>query len=729
MTKSKYLHLFFFNICIVSIICLLDNIAGEEREVHIVYMGSLPQGEYLSGSHHISLLQAIGHSKNMIKKTLVRSYTRSFNGFTVYLTSEEASKLKSMVEVVSVFKSQKYQTATTRSWDYIGLTLDIPRNHAIESDIIIGHIDSGVNHEAKSFSDHNLGHVPSKWKGVCCGGKNFICNRKLIGARYYVGDTATDLDDHGTLTASIAVGRVVKNANFFGIANGTARGGVPSARIATYKVCEGKCVNEDIMAAFDDAIADNVDIITISLVSGRPVKISEDVIAIGSFHAMEKGILTIQAAGNAGNELFTVSSIAPWLFTVAASSIDRKIITKLVLGNGRTIIVSINLFICSHNKMLVYGREITNHCNESNAKKCMVECIDPPLVKGRIILCDDDGSDALFKLVAINASASGIIYRLNEAYVDDIEAQPFPVVYLNDFDFHYVESYHKFGKLASARIFRSETIHNNIAPIVAFFSSRGPNMIIPGIFKPDITAPGVVILAESPKDTNISIGQVGAKYNFDSGTSVSCPHVAGAIAYVKSKHPDWSVSAIKSSLMTTAWTMNIKYNADVELGYGAGHINPVKATHPGLVYETFIHEYINMFCNLGSEGYKLRKMLGTRKKCPKGIRTSPNNLNYPAMTALVHSNSTFSIQFRRVVTNVGHSNSTYHAQISTSDSMIYINVEPSVMSFVNLKERKKFVVTVSGQWLNQDYVSSSLVWFDGIHRVRSPILLYRSSLI
>ena len=53
----------------------------------------------------------------------------------------------------------------------------------------------------------------------------------------------------------------MKNASFYGIAQRTARGGVPAARIAVYKVCyKIGCAYEDIMAGFDDAIADGVDI-------------------------------------------------------------------------------------------------------------------------------------------------------------------------------------------------------------------------------------------------------------------------------------------------------------------------------------------------------------------------------------------------------------------------------------------------------------------------------------
>lgn len=135
---------------------------------------------------------------------------------------------------------------------------------------------------------------------------------------------------------------MVKDVSFFGLAKGTVRGGVPSARIAAYKVCHKKgCESVDILAAFDDAIADGVDLLSVSLGLPESTEFFDDVIAIGSFHAMEKGILTLNSAGNngAGGPL-AVESVAPWMFTVAASSTDRRLSTKVVLGNGKTLNVS-----------------------------------------------------------------------------------------------------------------------------------------------------------------------------------------------------------------------------------------------------------------------------------------------------------------------------------------------------------------------------------------------------
>jgi hypothetical protein len=112
-----------------------------------------------------------------------------------------------------------------------------------------------------------------------------------------------------------------------GLASGTARGGAPSARIAVYKICwfDG-CYDADILAAFDDAIADGVDIISLSVGGFAPRQYFNDSKAIGAFHAMKNG--------NSGPDLATITNVSPWFLYVAASTIDRKFVTKVMLGNG-----------------------------------------------------------------------------------------------------------------------------------------------------------------------------------------------------------------------------------------------------------------------------------------------------------------------------------------------------------------------------------------------------------
>ncbi|KAL6200260.1 hypothetical protein ACLB2K_030042 [Fragaria x ananassa] len=111
----------------------------------------------------LSLLRyLLGSPENV----LVRSYKRSFNGFAARLTDQEREELSNMKEVVSVFPSRTLQLQTTRSWDFMGFSEKIGRNSTVESDIIVGVIDSGIWPESDSFKDEGFGPPPKKWKDV-----------------------------------------------------------------------------------------------------------------------------------------------------------------------------------------------------------------------------------------------------------------------------------------------------------------------------------------------------------------------------------------------------------------------------------------------------------------------------------------------------------------------------------------------------------------------------------
>lgn len=179
-------------------------------------------------------------------------------------------------------------------------------------------------------------------------------NRKLIGARYFnkgyasrltvplnsSSETPRDNEGHGSHTLSTAGGNMVPGVSVFGQGFGTAKGGSPKARVASYKVCwppinGDECFDADILAAFDAAIHDGVDVLSVSL-GGSASNLFNDSVAIGSFHAAKKGIVVACSAGNSGPNEATASNLAPWYITVGASTMDREFPSYVVLGNNLT---------------------------------------------------------------------------------------------------------------------------------------------------------------------------------------------------------------------------------------------------------------------------------------------------------------------------------------------------------------------------------------------------------
>lgn len=729
MAKHRALLFYHAFIILILTLSLFCKATSEDRKVYIVYLGSLPDWVFSPSSHHLSILQRVVQENGSAENLLVRSYKRSFNGFAAKLTDQEKEKLSNMNEVVSVFPSRPLQLQTTRSWDFMGFNEKVKRNAGVEGDIIVGVIDSGIWPESDSFKDEGFGPPPKKWKGACEGGKNFTCNNKVIGARYYLTDSARDEWGHGTHTASTAAGNAVKDVSFYGLAQGTARGGVPAARIAVYKVCsrEKSCSAHNTLGAFDDAIADGVDIITISVSFTAIRDFDEDPIAIGAFHAMEKGILTSNSAGNNGPSGATVSSVAPWMLTVAASSMDRRIIDKVVLGDGRTLVGnSVNTFALNGTSFpLIHGKDVSRNCTEKSAGSCEQGCLDSDLVKGKIVLCNryTSGVSEAYKVGALGSILTNYINIDDASFV-----LPLPASTLNNTEYNEAMSYMNSTRDPQANILKSEVIKDLVAPIVASLSARGPNLILPDIIKPDISAPGVEILAAYSPNASISIPQDmrRVKYNIMTGTSMACPHATAVAAYVKTFHPDWSPAAIKSSIMTTAWPMN-ETNSNIssgEFAYGSGHINPVKAIDPGLVYEASKEDYVKLLC-MKYEESMVRLISGDNSSCPTGSeKGSPVDLNYPSMGAKVAAVEPFTVKFHRTVKNVGLANSTYRA-IMSPNAKVDIKVVPEVISFASLNEEKTFDVTVAGSGLPYELrVSASLVWSDGTHSVRSPIVVY-----
>ncbi|KAH7684215.1 Tripeptidyl-peptidase II protein [Dioscorea alata] len=307
-----------------------------------------------------------------------------------------------------------------------------------------------------------------------------------------ITDTPRDTEGHGSHTLSTAAGAFVPGASYYGYANGTAKGGSSRARVATYKVCwpsdEGGCMDADILAAFDAAIHDGVDVISMS-VGGPPLDYYQDSIAIGSFHAVKKGITVACSGGNDGPSLGTVSNVAPWIFTVGASTLDRYYPSYLVY-NGKFVkgmTFSKNLPRPRPYPMINSVNAKAKNATEHAANLCMVNSLDPEKVKGKIVVCLRGKSERMLKgIVVQKAGGAGMIIANDEGNADDIEgdAHFIPAINIGYSDGLDLYSYLNSSKSPKGYILCGRTkFGKRPSPTMAPFSSLGPNVINKEILK------------------------------------------------------------------------------------------------------------------------------------------------------------------------------------------------------------------------------------------------------
>ncbi|KAI3931435.1 hypothetical protein MKX01_040352 [Papaver californicum] len=661
--------------------------------------------------------------------------------------------------VISVFENRGKQLHTTRSWNFLGLESDsgeIPSHSAWDvarygEDTIIANLDT------------------VDWSKIL---QQWLCSLscKVHPSKITANVSARDEDGHGIHTLSTAGGNFVSGANVFGFGNGTAKGGSPKARVAAYKVCwkpikdSGGCFDADILAAFEAAIHDGVDVISASI-GGPPTDYFSDGIAIGSCHAVKHGITVIMSAGNDGPADGSVSNVAPWLLTVGANTIDREFPVKIGLGNKKHLKVCCTPFV----QVMLGGQSLypkalpvrkfypliydtaAKAANSTDPDLCLTGSLDPEKVKGKILaylrgingrswtLCS-----RTYSIVSGPALADGMILANDILYGNEIVADPhlLPAAHINWP--HHVLLYIRPSNSLSFCLFnlfelvysllpdvfmtRART-QNGVkpAPVMAAFSSKGPNM-------PDITGPGVAIIAAYTQAISPA-GETDPRrvlFNSESGTSVSFPHVAGVAGLLKTLHPDWSPSAIKSAIMTTGekpisfsrtqdnQKMAMRNSSNLHatpFSYGSGQMRPNAAMDPGLVYDVTTNDYLSFLSGLGYNETQLQSFTaGIPYKC--NMKYGLADFNYPSITVPDLDGTT---QVMRTVKNVG-SPGTYKARIHAPEG-VKVSVEPKTLTFEKIGEEKTFEVSLQVVKASYQYVFGSLTWTDGVHFVRSPIVV------
>jgi len=437
------------------------------------------------------------------------------------------------------------------------------------------------------------------------------CNSKVLGARFFADDflanttpadrspaetiSPYDVVGHGSHTASTAAGNLIDSQVVGGMEFGAGSGMAPAAKIAAYKVCwedtdpaTGGCYTSAIVDAIDAAVSDGVDVLNFSI-SGSNTTIL-DAVSVAFYGAAAAGVFVSASAGNDGPDANTVAHGAPWMTTVAAASFSNDLTGTVELSDGSkyrgaSVIqeetVSDTAIVLAEDVALLdtLGYPVVN------ANLCYLGTIDGTKAADTIVVCDR-GGNARVEKSAVVAAAGGVGMVLVNITSNTTDA-----------DFHSVPSVHvdtTEGSLDLRAAVAADGLTASLVPgdttgkdpipqpQIAGFSSRGPHNAAGGdLLKPDVTAPGVGVLAAvSP------VGYGGEIFGFLSGTSMASPHVAGFGALLLGAHPNWTPDFVKSALMTTStdiFTADGSIDED-NLATGAGYANPTVANRPGLVF-------------------------------------------------------------------------------------------------------------------------------------------------
>ncbi len=604
---------------------------------------------------------------------------------------------------------------------------------------------------------------PEDWNGTCQAGEQFedtLCNNKLIGARYFIDGaeasgpidageirSARDVDGHGTHTATTGAGNR-ENAALFGSFVGTVEGIAPRARVAVYKACwlrpdatRASCNTSDLANAIDAAVADGVDIISYSVGSSFLRVTSPDDIALAG--ATKAGVLAVVAAGNDGPNLGTIGSPAggPWAITAAASTREGETSVEAMQVESPSSIAG---------KYAVREASFTPPLSDVDpieAELVLVDDGDDTLaaggagttadacealvntseLEGKIAFIERGGCD--FDIKVSNAEDAGAIAALVYSIAGDaivMNGAPglvdIPALMIGQADGNLIlaelEADNVVNAVLDKGLFLTEAETGNR---MATFSARGPAPA-PAILKPDVTAPGVNILAGfTPEAANTMSGET---YAYLSGTSMATPHVSGIAALLLEANPDWSPSALKSALMTSA-RQDISRDDEeapaTPFDFGAGHIVPNDAVEPGLVYLTSNDEYDAFAC---AAEFPAISQARCDELSNQGQSFMPSDLNSPSIAiARLASERTVT----RRVTNVGDESQTFVVDVSAPAGMS-MTVSPSTLT-LGPGETGSFTVRLA-------YVSGPLdlwrfgeyTWRSDDHVVRSPVAVRPVSL-
>jgi subtilisin family serine protease len=696
---------------------------------------------------HNKALEAVGADES----DKIYDYTVTFNGFAAQLTDDQAEEMTKQPGVVMVLPDQMRYKTTDASPAFLGLTAEggaYLKGYTGEG-VVVGVIDTGIWPEHPSFADdgsyapapvdlEDTAENPACEFGNTDHNANdapFTCNNKLIGARQTLStyrlligaapdeyDSARDDDGHGTHTASTAAGNAGVEASMYGIPRGTISGIAPRAHVIAYKGLGNLGgFTSDLAAAIDQAVRDGVDVINYSIGGGAGGPGADE---IAFLFAADAGVHVATSAGNSGPGAASLGNpgTMPWMTTVGASTQGRFFQGTVVLGDGSQY-AGASITPGTASAPLV-------DAEFAGGDLCIPGTLDSSQVAGKIVLCRRGAIARAAKSLAVFQAGGVGTILYNNSDADNLFSDTHwnPTVHIDNTPGLAIKAYIAAAASPTAEIVGEQVGEWPAAPSMTIFSSRGPNPVAGDIIKPDITAPGIQILAgNSPTPDPGSVQ--GELFQAIAGTSMSSPHVAGVFALLKQAHPEWSAAVAKSAIMTTAH-QDVRDNDRVSTAdpfdMGAGHINPGgewskgSVEEPGLAYDAGFLEYLGFLCDAFPEVFADPAATCAALEAA-GIPTEASDLNYPSIGVAELAGSQ---TVQRTVTSVAkeNGNRTYNVSVDAPEGYD-VTVSPSSFRLKS-GDTATYYLTITnvsapiGEWR-----FGSLTWHekDGEYSVYSPI--------
>ncbi|MBA2579172.1 MAG: S8 family serine peptidase, partial [Euzebyaceae bacterium] len=555
-----------------------------------------------------------------------RSLRIVYGGVSLVLPGNRIGDLLELPNVAAVQRDRLEQPLTDSSPEFIGAPviydqLDPAESFTAGAGVIVGVLDSGAWPEHPSYAANpDLPPRPDAPGGgdrTCDFGDNpvtpaddeFECNNKLISGAPFIDlylflvglgllppetyETARDSGGHGTHTSTTAAGGYVEEAEIFGVDRGPLHGVAPGAQVAAYKVCgDLGCFSSDSAAAVQQAILDDVDALNFSISGGTSPY--TDVVELAFLDAYAAGVFVAASAGNSGPGAATANHLSPWVTTVAASTQNRAFRADVNLSADAD---ELTLSGASLTRGIAAPTFVARADDPAFDYDGGITCEDeaePGTFDGYIVVCrragpDDPPTGRVQKGFNVaHGGAEGMLLYNGVFQQTNTDNHFLPTVHLEAPEGQQLLD---FLDAAPETVTATTTdgqavVDPEFGDIIASFSSRGPA----GEFlKPDITAPGVQILAgNSPTPDAIASGPPGQLFQAIAGTSMSSPHIAGSAALVAALHPDWTPGQIKSALLTTARQDLVKEDGTTPadaFDFGSGHVDLTVAGSPGLTFD------------------------------------------------------------------------------------------------------------------------------------------------